>query len=830
MNRIRFSRGSRMAPVVILGMASLLAFALACGTQDDEAAPAAQPAPAPTIDVAAIINQALQAQPQPESMSPADVAKAVQDTMSAQPGVTQADVAEAIAGALEARPGVTQGDVAEAIASAMAQQPQQEGLTEADMARTIADALAKQTPGLTEAEVGAAIAKAMAQTPGVSQEDIQAAVSQAMESQMPVMPERMSTTITVVLDNVGAPQFRNEKGTWPDVMFHGFFGFQEPLLGWTPAEDDMGNPMVNRNTCAAPLVITGWEWELPTRDGMDTVKLNSDLEGIDDPMKNIDDTALSLPKSERVNPDDEGFVTVFVREGIDFYRAGDDGELVNMHELTAEDIVWSMNDAGSDNPNTAHSNSSQNYEFYKKWEVVDKYTARAPNRAFTSDGLSNTSSQCWDAVFMQSKSYQDELVAAGEEFGTFGFPHGSGSFVVHQWRPNERIDAESRIDHYRANAPYDNLVILQATEAQSRSAMLQTGQADIAMASIQDVGRLEKEGFRFHDGLDTIYGNFFYFSGNYYSFKDPETGEDVLREGFKPSATYPWIGDPRLECVGIDRADPAIQDTPGAGCDAQGFDNKDTDRFSYETPSMLSARAFRLALIHAIDRELIASSVTGGYGGAVYGGSYPGMPHHQMHPEYQDKWAYAYDPMKAREFLKESGVPEGFRFEFFCSQGNGTSLEVCEATVGQWKETLGLDPYIDSQQYSARRPTMLARQIHVPWMTRWGPTSKQGRISDLGGTLPGGGLWPLPSGGYNPGLEDNLYFDYREATRVQAKGSPEQLATREEIVDRAHYWGLTGGVVEVPVLIGFNPETVQSWDLKPWDLVNSFETVLPTGR
>jgi hypothetical protein len=65
---------------------------------------------------------------------------------------------------------------------------------------------------------------------------------------------------------------------------------------------------------------------------------------------------------------------------------------------------------------------------------------------------------------------------------------------------------------------------------------------------------------------------------------------------------------------------------------------------------------------------------------------------------------------------------------------------------------------------------------------------------------------------------------------VQAKGSPEQLATREEIVDRAHYWGLTGGVVEVPVLIGFNPETVQSWDLKPWDLVNSFETVLPTGR
>ena len=643
----------------------------------------------------------------------------------------------------------------------------------------------------------------------------------------PAPEERVSTTITVVLDNVGAPQFRNEKGTWPDVMFHGFFGFQEPLLGWTPSEDDMGNPLVNRDTCSAPLVITGWEWELPSKDGSTTINLDRDLVGIDDDSLTIDDTAIPLSKDERtaagLDPADEGLVTVFVREGIDFYRSID-GEVTRMHEMTAEDVVWSMNDAGSDNPNTAHSNSSQQYEFYKPWYVVDKYTAQAPNRAFTGDGLSNTSSQCWDAVFMQSKVLQDEL---GD---TFGVPHGSGPFVVHQWRPNERIDAESRVDHWRANAPFDNLVLLQAGEGQARSAMLQTGQADIALASIQDVNKLEKEGFKFHAGLDTIYGNFFYFAGNFWSFKDPETGETVLREGFKPSASYPWIGDPRLECVGIDRADPAIQDTPGAGCDAQGFDYKDTDKFSYETERMESARNFRLALIHSIDRELIASAVTGGYGGAVYGGSYPGTGFHQSHPEYKDKWDYPFDPDLAKDYLMKSGVPEGFEFEFFCSQGNGTSLEVCEATVGQWKENLGLAPYIDSQQYSARRPTMLARQIHAVWMTRWGPSSKQGRISDLGGTLPGGGLWPLPSGGYNAGLEDNRYYDYREETRAQAKGSPENLASRERIVDEAWRFGLTGGVVEVPVLIGFNPETVQSWDLKPWDLPNSFETVLPAGR
>ncbi len=203
------------------------------------------------------------------------------------------------------------------------------------------------------------------------------------------------------------------------------------------------------------------------------------------------------------------------------------------------------------------------------------------------------------------------------------------------------------------------------------------------------------------------------------------------------------------------------------------------------------------------------------------------MPFHQLDPEYQDRWAYEFDPELARKFLAESGVEPGFRFEFFCSQGNGTSLEVCEAVVGQWKENLDLDPFIDSTQYSSRRPTMLGRELHVPWMTRWGPTSKNGRRADGGGTLPGGGLWPLPSGGYNPSLEDNKYWDNREETRVQAKGSPENLASRQKIGDFAWDMALTGGTVEVPALIGVNPDTIESWDLAPWDLPNSFESIIP---
>lgn len=643
-----------------------------------------------------------------------------------------------------------------------------------------------------------------------------------------------SITITVAFDNVGTPQFRNVKGTWPDVLFHGFFGFQEPLLGWEPTFDEDGNPIRDTGeACHAPLVATGWEWELPAKAGGTVTMDGKGLEKLDE--------------ADLTDPDNQGLIRVFIKEGIDFYRA-EGGELVRVGPLTAEDVAWSFNDAGSENTNSAHSNSSQAYEYYKPWRAESEYVAVAENRAFRSDGLQDASSICQDAIWMQSKALFDEL---GD---TFGVPHGSGPFVVREWLPAERIEAEARVDHWRANAAFDNLIFVQANEAQQRSAMLQTGAADIAMASIQDVGRLESEGFRFHEGLDAINGNFFYFSGNLWAFKYPPNstlGEDdlsgnpVMRKGFLPTAKYPWIGDPRLECVGIDRTDPAIQDTVGAGCDVAnfdfefdgfdsrfaegsvGFDYTDEDRFSYETPSMMKAKAFRKALAFAIDRELIAASVTGGYGGAVYGGAFPGQTLHQTHPEYQDRWSYAFDPELANEHLAASGVQPGFEFEFFCSQGNGTSLEVCEALIGQWKENLGLDPFIDSTQYSSRRPTMLGREIHVPWMTRWGPTSKHGRLGEGGGTLPGGGLWPLPAGGWNPGIEDNRWWQNREETRVQKKGSPENLAARERILDWAYDMTLSTGVVEVPVLIGFNPDTVESWNLAPYELPNSFETVVP---
>ena len=275
------------------------------------------------------------------------------------------------------------------------------------------------------------------------------------------------------------------------------------------------------------------------------------------------------------------------------------------------------------------------------------------------------------------------------------------------------------------------------------------------------------------------------------------------------------------------RRDRSNSDAPGAGCDAIGFDYKDTDKFSYETEHMMKAKAFREALIYAIDRDLIGETIVSGYGGAIYGtGHGGGIAFHQSHPEYKDKWAAHFDPAMAKQKLAESGVEPGFEFEYYCPGGQRhihRGLPSRRRHVGR-----------------ASRFEALHRQhgILVAPPDN-GRTLNQVRVADElgvrtarnprtpGGTIPVCCLWPIASaGGYNAGIEDNNFYNDFDVTRIQDKGSDENLAQREEIMDRWFDLKTGTGIVEVPTLIGMNPETVQEWNLKPWRLTNSFDTVV----
>lgn len=229
------------------------------------------------------------------------------------------------------------------------------------------DAPAAQ-PAQTSAQQPAAVATAPAapagQTAAPTAAPAQAAPAAAAET-------GQQGTLTVVLDNVGSPLYRNEKATWPDNMMNYYYGFQELLVTWEANDDGT----VSDATCEAPMLALSWEYDLPP---------------------NFDD------------PENQGSVTVKLREGVDFYVA--DG----VHsEFTAEDAAWSFNDAGSNNPAATHSNAGEAGDWFKLWEATDKYTLKGTFRNYIADWLNGggagISSMCGDAIGVVSKTLFDEI-------------------------------------------------------------------------------------------------------------------------------------------------------------------------------------------------------------------------------------------------------------------------------------------------------------------------------------------------------------------------------------------------------------------------------------
>ena len=168
----------KTARMTILTFSIVLMAMLAAACSDST------PAPSPTPDVSAIIQQAMSAQPQGATAD--EVAQAVQQAMEAQPGVTEEQMASAISRAMSDQPGVTEEQMAATISKAMAERP---GVTEAQVANAIANALEAQTPGLTEAQVGDAIANALADRPGVTEDQVASAIAQALTEQTPGLTE-----------------------------------------------------------------------------------------------------------------------------------------------------------------------------------------------------------------------------------------------------------------------------------------------------------------------------------------------------------------------------------------------------------------------------------------------------------------------------------------------------------------------------------------------------------------------------------------------------------------------------------------------------------------
>jgi len=470
---------------------------------------------------------------------------------------------------------------------------------------------------------------------------------------------------------------------------------------------------------------------------------------------------------------------LYLRPGIPV-RAWDQDEdrIREWGELTAEDVAWVYNRAGADNIESRHDQADALNEIFEKFTTVDKYTVTAPFKSFRGDFIEVSMSE---NVGIQSKTVYD----ARSEPGGPEMPDTTGPFVVKNWLPSERIELVSVVNHWRKSPQFAELEFIEVPEAAVRAAMLKTGEADIAAVSVADVTSLQKAGIEFNDSMRQFQGLWIHFAGNMWMTKDELTGDSIDRT----LKDLPWVGNPFLG---------------GAA-------------FDVNTPSMVAARQVREALALAIDRDLLAETILGGYGGPNY------RIFNGAHPEFDENWKIPFDLDRAQTLMSEAGYPDGFDMELWCPLDVGNDQEVCEAVSSMWMRHLDVDAKLSTTVYTANRPQLVNRTFTSPWVLPWGSNRNSGKAAEAGGTYPGCCRWPTI--GFNISYEDPTGWDCYQETRGQEKGSDENLASRHRCMDEFASEFLEVGIVDFPNLIGVGGG-VAAWELRPLTFINSFETIV----
>lgn len=250
-------------------------------------------------------------------------------------------------------------------------------------------------------------------------------------------------------------------------------------------------------------------------------------------------------------------------------------------------------------------------------------------------------------------------------------PMGSGPYKGIEHRSGDIIKLEAVEKHWRETANVKFIDVLETPEETVRLAMLKTGQADITQMGLPSVSAVKAiTGAQMLVGPVTgLDGAQIVPAGQYYQTAD-EKGNATNRT---PLGQLPWVGKTKEDGLKV-----------------------------------------RQAMSMAIDRQAIVDSVLGGLGQKDYLWNL-GPGHPRWTPELDKKFAIPYDPAAAKALLASAGFPNGFDFKFFIPSGLNSTLEQsCQAMVPMFS-AIGLKATVDTSQYSAVRPTMLARTIDSVW-------------------------------------------------------------------------------------------------------------------
>ncbi|MCY4651958.1 MAG: ABC transporter substrate-binding protein, partial [Dehalococcoidia bacterium] len=384
--------------------------------------------------------------------------------------------------------------------------------------------------------------------------------------------------------------------------------------------------------------------------------------------------------------------TLKIRDNAIFHGQGL-GDRSNMGEswgpVRAQDVAFTINDGnGAVNTASIHWQAGDFATMFGNNEAIAA-DDRTLKLTFAVDAEGNTLyDPRWSAGLLNDAA-QAFSVQSLNRYETVGETEmkdtpfiGTGPLHVVEWVQDDTAILEAvPYDHWDTNSKVDRIVFKEVGEQNTQIALMETGEVDAAPILLRSVPRMLEGGFAIQDnglaGQASVS-----FSGNLW-----ETEHVLFGTPLDTAAVYmrdlPWISNPNPD--------------DGGACPAGCSD--------FEEGVLV-----RNALARAINREEINEFLMNGIGHPIYLNAFS-----PNNPNWQSKWEYEYDPMKASELLAQAGYPNGFEMPLYAPNPGGYQ-ELADAIAGYWEE-IGVRTAVQKYAYSVYRPTIVARPTPMPWVT-----------------------------------------------------------------------------------------------------------------
>ena len=456
--------------------------------------------------------------------------------------------------------------------------------------------------------------------------------------------------------------------------------------------------------------------------------------------------------------------TVTVQDGVMFHKG--------FGEMTAHDIVWSLNDANvAVTLESIHPQAGDFGVLFKEASVIDDSTFDLPFENFDPAWDGNRTNMFGFSFGVISKKAYDEN---GEDWSRDNVVM-TGPFEITEWATEDQANLSAMADHWRQKAAVQTIHLVALPEAATRLASLLTGEVDVAKPEFKDLKRLVDAGFRTVSAGGGRKAGIFW-GGNYWETHDPRTGEQLPPIGLSYDPGVPWaVVVPAINPMNVDKR-------------------------------MERARMVRWAMSLAIDRALVNEALMDGLAWPEYMWSAS-----VIQPEWQDRWLIPYDPSRAEQLLDEAGYPRGadgvrMNADIFRSATNVDAIS--DAVAGFWDE-VGIRTTVDKSAYSTVRPSLVARSFVKINIQAIGETATN-RPFDW---PKGGEMTSLGRGGFGPGVE------VPEITQaiIDASMEPDRLKRVEintALIDYMHQLMQGSAVVSLPDLLIFNSKAIESWGMR----------------